>query len=154
MDKLQLARIQVLAKLRDRFTVKTMESKTDTAIENPLALQKNDSDGSDGYGKTKQKRGRNGRFLTKGTAGAVEARTVLRPNQPVRFPKPRYGKVQDNSSAKKSHLFFRYWRGLGPEFVPCCRVKVYRVWPDCDFKLANPNLKDVSVDIFRRRDPF
>jgi hypothetical protein len=72
------------------------------------------------------------------------------------FPPPKFLKVFDTEKGKNAVLFFEYWekRSQEPELVERIRVKVYRTWPQIDFKIVEPERKDMSWDVLDGAIPF
>lgn len=63
------------------------------------------------------------------------------------FPAPKFRKCRDYKNRKNSVELFRYWKNLGSEKLERCDLRFYRLWPVCDFKLVDPNRKEITEAI-------
>lgn len=87
-----------------------------------------------------------------------EARTMPKIYQKsgvkTQFPTPKFREFRDNGPRKNAIEFFLYWKRIPDDVHDFIEVRVYQLWPVCDFKITEPDRKTVEKDIIAGTCPF
>ncbi len=72
----------------------------------------------------------------------------------TQFPTPKFREFRDNGPRKNAIEFFLYWKRIDGSLHDFIEVRVYQLWPVCDFKITEPDRRTVEKEIIGGTCPF